>query len=413
MGDMSGTDRSGMSAFQRSIHLIIAGAVIIPLWAMMIGEGNRPNGAFFVFAALPSIVGLLHHVSQGRRFEKGKAELKERGAKSQVEGVHRFEPNSYTAISSCLTLYAVFLVGALLATAVTNAPAPAAIDAAKPAVSSPTGDGLHALTLAGFGAYVSVLWYMLGRINANALTSRFIVNSTLKVAAAMVIGYVAGYVNMFDSPTTTLAQTGFFLIGMFQAFAMNFLRRKAVEIFGIKQAAAEELPLSLIQGMDDSAADLLAENGITNVQHLATTDPIELSFRTLYPLDRALDWVDEAMLILEFGAGRIEALREMQIRTVTGYVLVYRAASGDDAELKKAADETLTALAQKMGLPVSSLLLKGELLERNHVIDVIESLWNKPRPKDDEEPSKQGEVKISTPSLVTEPDAPPRPVQQQ
>jgi hypothetical protein len=215
-------------------------------------------------------------------------------------------------------------------------------------------------------------------INANALSSRFIINSALRVAAAMVIGYVAGYLKLFDSAAETpWTQGAFFLIGMFQAWAMNYLRQKAGEIFKVKQPAAEDLPMTLIQGVDESAADLLAENGISTVQHLATTDPIELSFRTLYPLDRTLDWVDQAILTIEFGEARIVMLRDAQIRSVTGFLQVWRLAMDEGSPLHPAAVESLKALAQKMGLTESSLLLKGEILEQNRVIDIIEELWNK------------------------------------
>lgn len=357
------------------VPFIIAAALAVPIVLMVTGYWSDPNAAFFVFAALPSVVGLLHHVSsERRRFEESKADLESRTNTNVATTVDRFQPTAAAALTSCLILYAVFLLAALLASVATTPPA---ANASKEVLNSLAA--LKGLVLAGYGAYVSVLWYMLGRINANALSARFIVNSAIKVAAAMVIGYVAAMLNLFGEMSGVWAQGALFLIGLFQAWAMGYLRQKAVEVFGVKQAAAEDLPLSLIEGIDDSAADLLAEHGISTVQHLATYDPVELSFRTLYPLDRTLDWVDQAILTLEFGPVRIAALRDWQIRTTSGFVMVYRiATTSDDATLKAAAADTLKGLAQKMGLAEPALLLKGEVLEKNRVVDVIEALWNKP-----------------------------------
>lgn len=359
------------------VPVIITAALAIPIFVMLFGTAADSYVAFFVFAALPSVVGLLHHVSsERRRFEEGKADLahrcKDAGVMPEVE---RFEPTASSSLVSCLILYTVFLLAAILA-AMSTAPG------AK--VPADTARALQGLILAGYGAFVSVLWYMLGRINANALSARFIVNSALKTAAAMVIGYVAGYLNLFAALEKAWAQGAFFLIGMFQAWAMSYLRRKAIEVFGIKQASAEDLPLSLIEGIDDSAADLLDENGIATVQHLATADPIELSFRTLYPIDRTLDWVDQAILILEFGPRKIATLRDTQIRSVTGLVQIYRIAVSDKHPLKNAAADTLKQVAQKIGLTETALMLKGEILEKNRVIDVIEALWNKPFAREEE-----------------------------
>lgn len=60
----------------------------------------------------------------------------------------------------------------------------------------------------------------------------------------------------------------------------------------------------------------LAEEGIENVQQLATCDVIELAIRTHYPLKTLLDWVDQAILIHNFAfAEHVRKLREQVLVT--------------------------------------------------------------------------------------------------
>jgi hypothetical protein len=156
MNVASPAGRFGLQSFMQSllspaVHLIIIAAVTVPIVIMFTTGEAHPSGAFFVFAALPSVVGLLHHVGrERRRFEEGKADLEMRGGKTAA--IERFQPTAWSMLTSCLTLYAIFLVCAMLAAAVTATP-----------LKDDNAGALRALVLAGYGAYVSVLWYMLAR----------------------------------------------------------------------------------------------------------------------------------------------------------------------------------------------------------------------------------------------------------
>src|SRR5207253_6607762 len=98
--------------------------------------------------------------------------------------------------------------------------------------------------------------------------------------------------------TGALASNGvLFLIGLFHSSAIDMLRARAMKLFGRAEHDEDEIALTAIEGIDLTTADLLAEYGVGSVQHLATAEPGELSDRTLLPLDRILDWIDQAMLI--------------------------------------------------------------------------------------------------------------------
>ena len=57
-------------------------------------------------------------------------------------------------------------------------------------------NGVQGMMYAGLGAYVAVLYYMVGRLYANALSSRFLLTSALRTASAVVIGWVFGIVGV-------------------------------------------------------------------------------------------------------------------------------------------------------------------------------------------------------------------------
>src|SRR5205814_4849853 len=113
----------------------------------------------WLFVVLPGIIGITNHIVTRRQ----------RGAEpvAAAESIHL--PKLREAFAAAMLLTGVF---AILANATHY-------------------ENLSGLVYAGYGAYVSTLWFMLVRLNANALSPRFLVNSALKASIAMFIGYMA------------------------------------------------------------------------------------------------------------------------------------------------------------------------------------------------------------------------------
>src|SRR6185503_20655209 len=105
-------------------------------------------------------------------------------------------------------------------------------------------------------------------------------------------------------------------IGLFFNWAIGAMRTKALTWLGGPKSDNDELPISIVEGIDDTAADLLSEYGITTLQHLVETEPAELSERTLIPISRILEWIDQAMLIQRVKRN-IVAMRAAGVRTAT------------------------------------------------------------------------------------------------
>lgn len=205
----------------------------------------------------------------------------------------------------------------------------------------PNGPGADGIVYAGLGAYVAVMYTMINRLFATAITSRFLMASALRAASAIVLGYVFSMVGVkaiFASAPA--ADFVFFLTGLFQGLVFSFLRKRAGTLFGAAPPAEENLPVTLVQGVDEISADLLTEYGVSDLQHLATAEPGELCMRTLLPLLRVIDWIDQAMLITYLGRD-ITAARALGVNDMTGLTL--------------ASDDTLRKIEQKTGRALADI----------------------------------------------------------
>ena len=267
-------------------------------------------------------------------------------------------------------------------------------DGLEAKASHPAGrvEGIRALVFATYGAYAYALRVMIARLSAQALTGRFLVRVGLQAASTMVLGFVIGYVG-----AATLVASGpqslflYFLIGLFPAWTSQLLTARAREIFAPNDAGCEKLPLCLVDGIDEDIADRLTEVGIWDIQHLATSDPLDLVFRAQYPLDRGLDWIDQAILI-SYVRGEITQLRELGLRGAIDLAVVApdnqawfweralkRSPGYQEATKRRleAADETLKGIADRTRLKRPELL--AQALYEDAAVDFVWRLWQRER----------------------------------
>jgi hypothetical protein len=350
----TGTGPGGITPILRNVIVTLAvGLVLLALgydgWsvgAFGFWIGNfRPRAFFFLLALLPGASAIVHHiVATSTRRQRGVHALMQfyqfrdgRTEKRQVESPGRpgDVPTMTGAICSALFLTSVFLLVAAVA------------DRARGKVVLPA-DGI---VFAGIGAYVSVIYYMGARMYANSLSARFLTTSALKSASTIAFGWVAVSIGLTSILPNQISPYGaLFLCGLFYSWAIGALRSKAMTWFGAPKTDNEELPIGIIEGIDDTTADLLSEYGVTTVQHLTTSDPADLCERTLIPLNRIIDWIDQAMLIQAVKRS-IVPLRAGGIRAATELARLYLLAEANDATSKK----TLDSLAEKCGLGSDAL----------------------------------------------------------
>jgi MFS family permease len=335
---------------------------------------------FFSLGLLPGVIGICFHiVAAATRRVKGTDTIQQYYAfRTDRERVRKHERAMVTvdhassdplgAISASLFLTGIFLLIAIFAGFEADP---------KQGIAY---NGVQGMMYAGLGAYVAVLYYMVARLYANALSSRFLLTSALRSASAVVIGWVFGIVGVTalvtpsasgQASTGALASNGvLFLIGLFHSSAIDMLRTRAMKLFGRAQHDEDEIALTTIEGIDLTTADLLAEYGVGSVQHLATAEPGELCDRTLLPLDRILDWIDQAMLI-RYLRKHIAVSRPMGIRGAINLALVHMRTDGkpdgDEAKL-------LTSLAEKAGMPFAAMDNIGREMRNEYMVGLIYEL---------------------------------------
>lgn len=339
--------------------LLIGTAVGFVVLAIVVGGKLVPLHFFWVFVPLPGCIGLANYFVTSRHRDaehetgpdrpEGKARAE---AKAEAETEEQHRPTVAEAVAAALLLTAVFGVVALSATSSDN--------------------GMQGLTYAGYGAYISTLWLMLVRLNASALSPRFLMNGALKASIAMLIGYMASANNIFTSRVAMPSVC--FFVGLFHAFALKALQRMAMATFGMtQQTGPADLSVRLLEGVDDGAADVLEELGITSVQHLATMHAAEVCGRSLYPRNRVLDWIDQAILAIHTN-GRINDLRPVGIRSA--YALVTTAQhTQPGCALKEAADERFEEAAKRLGLTCGGLLLTVECIRQDPAYIALEEIY--------------------------------------
>lgn len=328
------------------------------------------TGFFFSLGVLPGAIAILYHLllantrrAQGReaiaqyyafRSSRPYARAQDRGER-HVEGE---ENGPAGAISASLYLTGIFLLIAVFAGYEASE--------AKGAISN----GVQGMMYAGLGSYVAVLYYMVARLYANALSSRFLVTSALRTSSAVALGWVFGIVGVTafigESSTGTGTLVGnavLFLVGLFHNMAIDSLRQRARKLFGSTAIDSDEVSITAVEGIDDTTCELLAEHGVATIQHLATSDPGDLCERTILPLDRVIDWIDQALL-MRYLKANINMARGLGIRAATDLALVHMR---NDTGL-------MNSLAEKTGMPAAAIDHIGRELRADYMVSLLYEL---------------------------------------
>ena len=243
----------------------------------------------------------------------------------------------------------------------------------------PIGDaGYSGFIFAALGAFVSVMWRMINRINANALTSRFMFTASLRAAVAMAVAMVAAQVDLFGLKGVEAASTFkaaiFFLIGLFTDWALNAMRTRARTVFNQPNDPCDRLPLCFIDGLDDGVIDILDELGIWDVQHLATSEPGELTLRTLYSFNRIIDWIDQAILI-SYLRRNIADARLFGITGAIDMAMLFDYYTLGSQDVKVKANAILDAFSKKVGMSRESIDLICANLWFDYTVEQLYRFW--------------------------------------
>lgn len=157
----------------------------------------------------------------------------------------------------------------------------------------------------------------------------------------------------------------FFAIGFIADTVLaDLLKRAVTGLKVIRRAQTPELSLKLVQGLDMWKEYRLQEEGIENVENLATADVIELAVKTHYSLHTLVDWIDQAILIVRLRE-RVDKLVKAAI-AVSAIEFAWRAPeNGGNPEL-------LQIIAKICGIEP---MILADMTSALYLDDYVRTLW--------------------------------------
>ena len=157
----------------------------------------------------------------------------------------------------------------------------------------------------------------------------------------------------------------FFSIGFLADTVLADVLKRAVTVLKmIRGTRTPELSLKLVQGLDMWKEYRLHEEGIENVENLATADVVELAVKTHYSLHTLVDWIDQAILIVRLRE-RVDKLVEAGL-DVSAVEFAWRAPeNGGNPEL-------LQTIAKICGMDP---LILADMTSALYGDDYVRTLW--------------------------------------
>lgn len=199
----------------------------------------------------------------------------------------------------------------------------------------PSRDATVAIAAVAFlGAYVTAVQSLIRRLLNFELGAIAFVRASFQLFMGVVVAVVAfralsptvGGAAESLTPLTPNAIFAFwvgaaFLIGLAPQAGLSWLAsqlklklQKGIDLRSLD--SAKIISIEVIDGIDSEIRFRLEDNNISDVQNLATRNPVELYIETPYGLLEVFDWVLQAQLCTVVGAVTFDALKKHNIRTI-------------------------------------------------------------------------------------------------
>jgi hypothetical protein len=198
-------------------------------------------------------------------------------------------PDSHVKIE---TLFPVFLLTATLAVCWTAV-------LWDPSFVQDPGSVWDVLKFGFVGAYSFIFQMLIRRFFQNDLRPSAYAHSVLRIIVVLLV--VTALYQVLPTNNLRTQAVVAFVVGFFPLVGMQALQRIAA---GALRAAVPSLsppyPLSQIDGLSVWYEARLLEEGIEDMQSLATANFVDVILHTRVPVGRLVDWVDQAHLYLHF-----------------------------------------------------------------------------------------------------------------
>ncbi len=226
----------------------------------------------------------------------------------------------------------------------------------------------EALRFGFLGAYSFVLQDLVRRYFRDDLKTAAYISAVVRVVFVSVI--VTAVDVLWPSASGTEEQLFAFFVGFFPQVGLQAMQAALAKPLGrLIPSIQSEYPLSQLEGLNVWYEARLAEEGIDDMQNLASANLVDLVLRTRVPIGRVVDWLDQAFLHLYLPTSRTPdapspriRLRQLGIRTATDFERVW-ARLAEDARSRRVITRCL-ATDDEDGRAAACVLLeslKGEI----------------------------------------------------
>jgi hypothetical protein len=189
------------------------------------------------------------------------------------------------------------------------------------------------------GAYFYILQMLVRRYFQNDLKATAYLSATMRIIIVMLLVWTIDPLLHETTGQPTRSALAF-VIGVFPTVGWQALTQLLVRrpFRVIVPTLHSEYPLSKLDGLNIWYEARLLEEGVEDMQNLATADLVDVMLNTRIPVERLVDWVDQSLLYLHVpkGPGDTErdrlALRRYGIRTATDLMDAFAAADGTPSD---------------------------------------------------------------------------------
>jgi hypothetical protein len=209
------------------------------------------------------------------------------------------------------------------------------------------------------GGYSFILQMLVRRFFQSDLRPSAYANALLRLIVVLILVGALYQILPAGSPRTAAVIA--FLIGFFPLAGMQAMQRfTATTLRVVVPSLSPPYPLNQIDGLSVWYEARLLEEGIEDMQSLATANFVDVMLHTRVPVGRLVDWVDQAQLYLHLD--RLEGTWRERQRAKTGKALQdgtgTAITTGSVTEASRAGSKTRTALRQ-FGIRKATDLLKA------------------------------------------------------
>jgi hypothetical protein len=193
----------------------------------------------------------------------------------------------------------------------------------------------EAFRFAFLGAYFYLLQMLVRRYFQNDLKTSAYVNATMRIIISVLLVWTLD--SLFHGRFTEAQRSGAaFVIGVFPQVGWQAIQSLIkLPLKPLVPSLSQKYPLSDLDGLNSWYESRLLEEGIEDMQNLATANLVDVMLNTRIPIERLVDWVDQSLLYLHLdnakdkknkgGNGERARLRRYGVRTATDLEDVFKA----------------------------------------------------------------------------------------